>query len=337
MPKLLTILLLVVGAAVGGYLLSNESGKVGLDFDLFDSDKSTTEIQGPGGQSSELTDATSPGTVRIASFNIQSFGQKKAGKSHVMDALANVVRQFDIVAIQEIRSKDQTLIPNFVSLINSLNPGPAGSQYEYVLGPRLGRTTSKEQYAFIFNSKTIEVDRSATYTIADPHDRLHREPLTALFRTRAANSSDAFTFKLVNIHVDPDDVSEEMNAMDDVYRAVFNNVDREDDIIVLGDFNTHEKRLYEFGAVSGIVPALVGVMTNTLGTESYDNLYFHEQHTREFNGKAGLVDLVRVFNLNTKQAEEISDHLPVWAEFSIFEGGGPGRLAARPGDGAVPR
>jgi endonuclease/exonuclease/phosphatase family metal-dependent hydrolase len=222
-------------------------------------------------------------------------------------------------------------------LINSGGAGPEGAQYEYVLGPRLGRTSSKEQYVFIFDATTIEVDRSATYTVADPHDRLHREPLVALFRTKAASSGDAFTFKLVNIHTDPDDVPEEMNAMDDVYRAVFNDVDREDDIIVLGDFNTHEKRLHEFGEISGIAPALVDVKTNTRRTKSYDNLYFHELHTREFNGKSGIVDFVRVFNMTTEQALEISDHLPVWAEFSIFEGGGPGRLAARPDNATTPR
>ena len=57
-----------------------------------------------------------------------------------------------------------------------------GRHYDYVVGPRLGRTNSKEQYVYIFDSETIEIDRQALYTVADPGDRLHREPLVGWFR-----------------------------------------------------------------------------------------------------------------------------------------------------------
>ena len=30
------------------------------------------------------------------------------------------------------------------------------------------------------------------------------------------------------------------------------------------------------------------------------------------------------------EALEVSDHLPVWAEFTIYEGGQAGRIATRP-------
>ena len=45
------------------------------------------------------------GTVSIANFNIQVFGETKAGKEEVMDVLAKTISEFDIVAIQEIRTK----------------------------------------------------------------------------------------------------------------------------------------------------------------------------------------------------------------------------------------
>jgi hypothetical protein len=41
-----------------------------------------------------------------------------------------------------------------------------------------------------------------------------------------------------------------------------------------------------------------------------------------------VIDLQREFNLTMPQALDISTHLPIWAEFSIFEGGQPGRLAS---------
>src|SRR5688572_7204874 len=85
-------------------------------------------------------------TFRIASFNIEVFGKTKADKPYVMHTLAEIVRQFHVVAIQEIRTQDDYLMRSFVNLVNS-----GGRRYDFVVGPRLGNSTSKEQYAFIFD------------------------------------------------------------------------------------------------------------------------------------------------------------------------------------------
>ena len=70
-------------------------------------------------------------------------------------------------------------------------------------------------------------------------------------------------------------------------------------------------------------------------TKQYDNIVFHSQATREFIGRGGVDDFLREHNLSMEEALEVSDHLPVWAEFSVYEGGEPGRVAA--GDGTVTR
>jgi hypothetical protein len=43
------------------------------------------------------------------------------------------------------------------------------------------------------------------------------------------------------------------------------------------------------------------------------------------------MDLMREFNLALRDAVEISDHLPVWAEFSVYEGGQAGHIVAGTG------
>lgn len=48
-------------------------------------------------------------TLRIGAFNIQVFGISKASKPAVMDVLADIIRTYDIIAIQEIRDKSQTV------------------------------------------------------------------------------------------------------------------------------------------------------------------------------------------------------------------------------------
>jgi deoxyribonuclease-1-like protein len=264
-------------------------------------------------------------TIRVASFNIQVFGRSKSEKPHVIDMLARIVRHFDIVAIQEIRAKDQSILPEFIDKINA-----TGRKYDYVIGPRIGRSVSKEQYAFIFDMASVEVDRNQLYTVDDPDDLLHREPLVGWFRVRGPPVEEAFTFSLVNIHTDPDETKQELNALDDVFRAVVNDGRQEDDVIILGDLNVDDKHLGQLGQVSGIVWTVSGIPTNTRGTKQYDNIVFHQPSTGEFTGRAGVYDYMREFNLSEQEALEVSDHLPVWAEFTVIEGGQSGRVATLP-------
>jgi endonuclease/exonuclease/phosphatase family metal-dependent hydrolase len=263
-------------------------------------------------------------TIRVATFNIQVFGETKARKPHVMDILARIVRQFDVVAIQEIRAKDQSIVPQFVDLINA-----TGRQYDYVIGPRLGRTSSTEQYAFIFDRASIDVDRNQLYTVDDPDDLLHREPLVGWFRVRGPSPELAFTFTLVNIHTDPDETEQELNALDDVFRLVRDDGRGEDDVIILGDLNVDDRHLGQLGQIADIMWVVSATPTNTRGTAQYDNIVFNSQATREFTGRGGVFDFMREYNLSLEEALEVSDHLPVWVELSIYEGGQPGRVATR--------
>ena len=40
--------------------------------------------------------------IKVASFNIQVFGQSKIKKSEVMDILYRIIKKYDVVAIQEV-------------------------------------------------------------------------------------------------------------------------------------------------------------------------------------------------------------------------------------------
>ncbi len=269
------------------------------------------------------TTAPVDGTIRIASYNIQVFGTSKIGKPQVMDILVNVARRFDVVAIQEIRSVDQTILPRFVDLINA-----EGARYDYVIGPRLGRTSSKEQYAFVYDTNRIELDRSSVYTASDPQDSLHREPLVAHFRVRGPPPEKAFTFQLVNIYTDPDETDIELDALADVFAAV-QQAGNEDDVILLGDLNVDEYHLGRLGLLPGIAYAISGTTTNTRRDKMYDNLVFDARATAEFTGRSGVLDVMIEFGLTEQQALEVSDHFPVWAEFSTLEADQAQEVAGR--------
>lgn len=263
--------------------------------------------------------------VRLASFNIQVLGTSKMGKPEVVKVLADVIRHFDVVAIQEIRAKEQTIIEDLVAQVNA-----TGRSYDYVLGPRLGRTSSKEQYAFVFDAQRIEVSRESVFTVPDPQDLLHREPLVASFRVRGLPPSEAFTFTLMNIHTDPDETDLELDALGDFFVQVQRSV-ADDDVIVLGDLNVDEYHLGKLGQLPGIGYAISGVPTNTRGSKSYDNLVYDRRYTTEATGVSGVFNLLTEYQLTMDQALDVSDHMPVWAEFSAREVPAMGPVASRPG------
>jgi deoxyribonuclease-1-like protein len=265
--------------------------------------------------------------ITICSFNIQVFGESKIAKPQVVDVLAKVVRKFDIVAIQEVRAKSDSVIPQFLSAINA-----DGSRYQFVIGPRLGRTVSKEQYTFIYDSTRIEVDPSSVGTSPNPGDRLHRPPLHARFRVRANPPESGFSFWLVDTHTDPDEVSAEVNALADVFMEMKALRPDEDDVILLGDLNAGPPQFGKIKQIPGVGWAVSGVTTNTRRSKTYDNLIFDTRTTTEYTGRWGVLDLQNTFGLSIDKALEVSDHNPVWAAFRPWE---TRQVAGTPSSGLV--
>ena len=256
-------------------------------------------------------------TILIASFNIQAFGKKKLEDPWVIERIAAVIRQFDVVAIQEVRAEDQTTVPRLLQLINA-----KGAHYDYLLGPRLGRSVSKEQYAYIYDTASVVSSPNAIYTIEDDADLLHREPLVARFVTRVPQNVRPFSFSLVNMHTDPDDIKTELPVMHTVLKGIrqFEYASaREDDVILLGDLNAGPKQFGALGQMPGIFWTVDKEPTNTIRKSIYDNIIFDRGLTNEYTGRSGVLDLCDMFGIKTEDALRISDHFPIWAEFSAVE------------------
>lgn len=254
-----------------------------------------------------------PTTVLIGSFNLQRLGPSKLSDSWVMEKLAAIITRFDVIALQEITSSDQRTLPQLVEIANR-----AGGQYSYTISPRIGRTPRYlEQYAFVFDTSRIRSGPEYSYVVRDDQDVLHREPFVGRFET---NSNPPFGFTLINIHTDPDEIATELDVLADVFVNVRQYEYPEDDVILLGDLNAQPSRFQKLGAIHGLMPLISdGVFTNTRRNRTLDNILADGQLTREFTGRAGTIDLEQMFGVQLQDAERISDHLPVWAEFSINE------------------
>ena len=199
-----------------------------------------TPLQTPA---SDVNQSNDEKTLRIGAFNIQVFGKSKASKPEVMDALGKIIHTYDVVAIEEIRDKSQTALPMLVDAVNSDN-----SQYDYVVGERLGRTTSKEQYAYIYNTQTVKLtDTPFTYPEPVGTDPFHREPYIASFKALNGN----FDVTLITIHTDPDEATDEINALEAAVKYAQSVYPDEQDFIVMGDLNAGCSYFNEAAIITG--------------------------------------------------------------------------------------
>ena len=123
------------------------------------------------------------GTLKIASFSISSFSAPFPHNSVLQNpnaqspnaqspdtphpdpvgVIARIASEFDVLAIQRVRSTDPTLMRRLVDRINT----QFNAQYDYVLSPEVGAGADKEQFAFVFDRQTVVLDVANRYAIAD--------------------------------------------------------------------------------------------------------------------------------------------------------------------------
>jgi endonuclease/exonuclease/phosphatase family metal-dependent hydrolase len=251
-----------------------------------------------------------PSTIKIASFNIQVFGQAKISDAKIMDVLSRIIERYDIVAIQEVRSAKENVIPELLSHINK-----GDLKYDYVISKRLGRTGSKEQYAFVYNTKTVNLISGSAYVVGDPEDVFEREPFVVYFR------SGNFDFKIVDIHIKPEDVEAELihlrTVINDIYKG-----SSEKDIIVLGDMNADGSYFNE-AKLAVIFPSWIQLIDNSQDTtvavseNTYDRMMTREKTANEeYDGISGVFRWDTEYGLTDSGfVKKVSDHYPIYAEF----------------------
>lgn len=264
-------------------------------------------------------------TIRIAAANFGPLDQARLAKPQTLSRVAQMLRQFDLIALQDIQARDRGLL---VQLLEQANTG--GRHYDFAVAPQVGREPVPQYNAFVFDADSIEIDRRTVAWVDNRNGQFAHSPLVAAFRARGPAPNEAFTCTLINVQTSSERTAEELALLAKVFRAVRDDGRHEDDIIILGTLGTDEDRLAALSLVPNACCAISATPTTTRGTRTVDNLVFDRRPTSEYAHRSGVLDLVRQFNLTAREAAEMTEHLPVWAEFSVYEGGLPGQAAAGP-------
>ena len=273
-------------------------------------------ILNPGNGGDDETDGTpepppESEPIKVAAFNIQIFGQSKRSKPEVMEVLVDVAREFDVMLVQEIRDSSGETAPTYLDLING-----EGASYAYVESERLGRSTSKESYAYFWNTETVEYLEGTAYVYNDTGDVFEREPYVASF------TSGGFDFTLVGIHTKPDDAENEIGNLTVVVASILASDPSEGDVIVMGDFNADGSYFDEDGpspligeGYNWIVQNSIDTMTKTDWT--YDRMVLRDgTYLGEYvMGSCEVFYFDAVYGVGQELTEDVSDHYPVYAVF----------------------
>ncbi|XP_076844138.1 deoxyribonuclease gamma-like isoform X2 [Brachyhypopomus gauderio] len=271
-------------------------------------------------------------SLKICSFNIQSFGENKISKPLVLDIILESITRCDLMLVMEIKDAKETAFPQLMTHLNRYKG--RRTEYGYVISKRLGRKSYKEQYAFIYRQKLLSVKSIYQYPDiqAGDVDAFAREPFVVWFRSPTTEIKD---FVIIPIHTSPDAAVKEIDELYDVYQDVAQQWQSKN-FIIMGDFN----------AACGYVPKkdwrnirlrtsasflwITGDDLDTSVKEStkcaYDRVVLHgeklicairPESVEVYNFK-------QAFGLTEQQALSVSDHFPLC--ITVNAAGGSGRL-----------
>lgn len=265
------------------------------------------------GQSSRPNAASRP--LRIGSWALSGFGPSKLGSEHCRLNLIRMIRKYDVIALQQITARERDVMPRIVDEINE-----GGRTYDFVLGQPTGPADRPEQLAILFNINRVHIDRSQTYTVADPHNKMTYDPMVAWFRAAQPPPTSAWTFTIVNVRINLARAAAEVALLPKVFSAVRSDGRGEDDVVMAGLFQADDSYLVPKIMGADVVAAVRSTTTDIFHRHQTCNILIDRNRTSEYIGRGGAVDFLRVFNLNLDEAEAVSSHLPIFAEFSATEG-----------------
>ena len=240
-------------------------------------------------------------TIKIATFNIEQFTDNTPKD---LQTIANIVRRYDLVAVQEVKKTGKAVR----DLIEAL-----GGQWDYLLGEITG---NHERFAYIFNKDKVKfMNRMGALHFKDNRQvNIDRVPLFACF------ASGNFDFCLVTVHLFyTDDLRREAEIIQLIqWYKEHQKKDPEKDLIILGDFNEKKKKpLFGHFKDSRFRVITEELFSNLGDTERYDHLILSRDTAHEFEGTAGVYkfDEVLFGNDDTLAEGKVSDHRPVFGVF----------------------
>ncbi len=251
------------------------------------------------------------GKIIIASFNAMRLGEKEKN----YEIMAKVLSNFDLIGIEEVMHEKglKKLKAHLIKL--------TGEKWEYIISENsVGSEGYREYYGYIYRKDKFQEARRIGFYKEKNENEFMREPYGAYFK------SGNFDFVYVICHSIFGDKETQRLIEASNYINVYEyflKESGESDIIIAGDFNVPAdspafRNLSERAGVSYLLSPEEN--PTTLSDErlvsSYDNFFINKEKTREFLENSGVYNFVKSDNYAIIK-KYISDHLPIFSEYSI--------------------
>ena len=246
--------------------------------------------------------------TKLLSWNIENIGKSKSNQE--ITFIANTIKDFDIIAIQEVVAGDGGA-QAVAKLADELNR--KGAKWDYTISdPTSSSAYKTERYAFIWKTARVKKIGKAWLELKY-HLEIDREPYLCTFQYENKQ------FTVVNFHA----ITKKMQPETEIKYFKFLPSEYPNlNLIFLGDFNCPQSHtVFNPLRKMGYLPTLVNQKTSLkkecvnedcLASE-FDNIFYNTK-IKKLN--SGILPFYKNFN-SLKEARMISDHIPIWFEFSV--------------------
>ncbi|TDE07717.1 endonuclease/exonuclease/phosphatase family protein [Flavobacterium sandaracinum] len=248
--------------------------------------------------------------TKLLSWNIENFGKSKSEAS--ITYIANTMKNYDIIAIQEVVAGYGG--PQAVArLADELNR--KGAKWDYVISDPTSSSSpyKSERYAFLWKTNKVKKIGKA-WLEKKYHLEIDREPYFCTFQY------DNKQFTVVNFHA----ITQKKQPETEIKYFKFLPQEYPNlNLIFTGDFNCPQSHtvfipLKKLGYQSLLIDQKTSLKQeckkeNCLASE-FDNMYFETSKINTLN--SGIIHFYENFT-TLKEARIISDHIPIWFEFSL--------------------
>ena len=246
--------------------------------------------------------------IRFGSFNIEKLGKDSPYQAR---NAAVILGNYDIVAIQEVMNtgatKDDPVGQRGIKALRNI-VSYLGEDWGYVLSPEPNGTANAERsrafntfeyYAFLYRRSKIEFIKDSAYLwdeasnpmpgVSDQERQFDREPFIASFRAKQGD----LDFTVITIHAAAPAARwrrDEIERLALVYKTVQDSDPHQNDVLLMGDFNTNVGKL-EWDPLKSL-PGMKHILTSgdvttlnkpsgRLSKSQYDTVWYQGAYSDE--------------------------------------------------------
>lgn len=247
--------------------------------------------------------------ISICSWNIKDFGKSKNDTE--LEFIANTVRAFDIVAIQEVVAGEggAQAVAKLSDVLNR-----KGAKWDYVISkPTASSPYSSERYAFLWKPKVI-TRISEAFLDKKFCNQIDREPFIAKFKIKGK------TITLLSFHAT---TKAKLPEQEIKYLKFFPALYKCQAWIFAGDFNLSQRHsvfnpLKDQGFAAALINQKTSLKQKCVNGEylasELDNFLYNKSKFKYIS--AGIIPIYSQLP-NIKKVREVSDHVPIFFKFSM--------------------